>query len=175
MLDPFPECPHLESSLTKKVHANGVLHYVLQCRACGKYMRSVAKDHDLVVTHDGEIPYFDHAIRERHQAERDAWYDAQRVRIAEQRAVQDAAFWDGYNAYLDSPAWRERRARRLNLDEGRCQARLDVCTEFATQVHHLTYRHLGNEPLFDLISVCESCHEEITRMDRRNHAEREVA
>lgn len=25
-------------------------------------------------------------------------------------------------------------------------------------VHHFSYRHFGNEPLFDLISVCVTCH-----------------
>lgn len=28
----------------------------------------------------------------------------------------------------------------------------------ATQVHHLTYDHVGNEFLFELVAICETCH-----------------
>jgi hypothetical protein len=41
-----------------------------------------------------------------------------------------------------------------------------VCRGRASQVHHLTYKHLRNEPLFELISVCVPCHDAITAMDR---------
>ena len=29
----------------------------------------------------------------------------------------------------------------------------------ATQVHHLTYKRVGREMLFDLVAVCADCHE----------------
>jgi 5-methylcytosine-specific restriction endonuclease McrA len=71
-----------------------------------------------------------------------------------------------HNRYLASTAWGERRVAVLQRDKYQCQARLDRCDRKATQVHHLSYRHWRNEPLFDLISVCWQCHEEITRMER---------
>ena len=45
-------------------------------------------------------------------------------------------------------------------------AMLAGCKRTASDVHHLTYAHWRNEPLFDLISVCRPCHEQITQMDR---------
>jgi len=71
-----------------------------------------------------------------------------------------------HDRYLASDAWSERRAAVLQRDKYQCQARLDRCTQKAVQAHHLTYRHWRNEPLFDLISVCWVCHQEITRMER---------
>jgi 5-methylcytosine-specific restriction endonuclease McrA len=71
-----------------------------------------------------------------------------------------------HDRYLASSAWEVRRAAVLLRDKYRCQARLDNCRDKATQVHHVSYRHWRNEPLFDLISVCWTCHQEITRMDR---------
>ena len=71
-----------------------------------------------------------------------------------------------HEQYLGSNAWNERRAAVLQRDKYQCQAGLDHCAHKAMQVHHLTYRHWRNEPLFDLISVCIPCHEEITRMER---------
>jgi len=80
---------------------------------------------------------------------------------------QPSAEWLAAHArYLESTAWDERRSAVLQRDKFQCQARLDRCTSKATQVHHLSYRHWRNEPLFDLISVCERCHQEITRMER---------
>jgi hypothetical protein len=37
----------------------------------------------------------------------------------------------------------------LARDERRCQARLDGCSILCTQVHHLSYKHQFNEPLFE--------------------------
>lgn len=71
-----------------------------------------------------------------------------------------------HTRYLASTAWGERRASALQRDKYECQARLNRCSRKATEVHHLTYRHWRNEPLFDLTSVCHECHEEITRMER---------
>lgn len=60
-----------------------------------------------------------------------------------------------YIEYLKSDAWNERRLARLQKAKYRCERcgerdRLDV--------HHKTYKHLGNEPLSDLIALCQSCH-----------------
>lgn len=65
--------------------------------------------------------------------------------------------------YLRSPEWRAKRDAVLRRDGYMCQACLQ---NQAVQVHHKTYRHWGNEPLFDLVAVCEICHDEITKMDR---------
>ena len=73
--------------------------------------------------------------------------------------------WNKYNEYLRSESWRRRSRMCLERDGYKCQA-YEGCLGRATQSHHLTYRHLYNEPLFDLISVCQSCHEKITEMER---------
>jgi 5-methylcytosine-specific restriction endonuclease McrA len=80
--------------------------------------------------------------------------------------IDHSEFLEQHSAYLASPQWHERRDAVLARDRGRCQARLEVCTSGAQQVHHLSYRHWRNEPLFELIAVCSACHDEITRMDR---------
>lgn len=60
-----------------------------------------------------------------------------------------------YTEYLKSEDWNERRQARLQKANYRCERcgernRLDV--------HHKTYANLGNEPLSDLIALCQSCH-----------------
>jgi 5-methylcytosine-specific restriction endonuclease McrA len=81
-------------------------------------------------------------------------------------AEPDPEWLAQHERYLASSAWQLRRAAVLLRDKYLCQAGLDQCASKATQVHHLTYRHWRNEPLFDLMSVCGRCHDEITRMER---------
>jgi 5-methylcytosine-specific restriction endonuclease McrA len=74
--------------------------------------------------------------------------------LEEQR---NSVWRDNYNDYMQSPEWKEKRKVVLKRDQYLCQGCLQ---EKATQVHHLSYDHLGKEPLFELISICDSCHEQ---------------
>ncbi len=64
---------------------------------------------------------------------------------------------EGYECYLKSNWWKERR--RLALL--RCNRRCSTCggTKFL-QVHHLNYLHLGDEQDEDLEVLCRDCHRE---------------
>lgn len=63
-----------------------------------------------------------------------------------------------YAEYLTSTAWMERR--RLVMQ--RCRGYCEGCgSAQATEVHHLTYRHVGNELLFELVGLCAGCHSRI--------------
>ena len=68
-----------------------------------------------------------------------------------------------HNDYLRSPEWAERRMNVLRRDGYMCQACL---RNPAREVHHLSYLHWGHEPLFELTSVCQQCHDDLTEMDR---------
>ena len=71
-----------------------------------------------------------------------------------------------YASYIGSPAWRIKRAARLQRDGGKCV----VCGARAVNVHHITYENLGDENVRrDLVSVCRACH---TRLDAIERAER---
>jgi len=74
----------------------------------------------------------------------------------------------GYTKYLSSDKWKRKRELVFQRDNKVCQSCL---SNAANQVHHLTYKHIFNEPLFDLISVCNICHENITNMDRKKEFE----
>jgi hypothetical protein len=63
-----------------------------------------------------------------------------------------------YAAYLRSPGWQRKRMAVLKRDNGICQACL---VRTATEIHHLSYEHLGAEFAFELVSVCAVCHERL--------------
>lgn len=63
-----------------------------------------------------------------------------------------------YDAYIRSERWAEKRAMILK----RCGHKCEGCgMNPATQVHHLTYEHLGDELLFELVGLCRDCHERV--------------
>ena len=64
-----------------------------------------------------------------------------------------------YLEYMQSNAWDDLRKFRLFYDSYTCQ---DCgATGKPLDVHHLTYKNVTNENMFELISVCHSCHERI--------------
>jgi 5-methylcytosine-specific restriction endonuclease McrA len=61
-----------------------------------------------------------------------------------------------YDSYLQSEKWDKTRRRVKAFWNNRCA----ICgTGHNVEVHHRSYRHLGNEPLSDLIALCGECHE----------------
>jgi len=60
-----------------------------------------------------------------------------------------------YKAYLYSEKWKKKRKKILKRDNFTCQ---DCGSKNHLQVHHLTYKNIGNERLNELITVCAHCH-----------------
>ena len=58
--------------------------------------------------------------------------------------------------YLNSEAWRRKRALVLKRDNWKCV----YCGAKATRVHHKQYaKNIGREPIEWLEAVCDRCHE----------------
>lgn len=60
-----------------------------------------------------------------------------------------------YAEYLKSTEWAARRDKVMARSGGVCEG----CREqAATEVHHLTYEHVTQEFLFELVAICGDCH-----------------
>lgn len=73
-----------------------------------------------------------------------------------------------YQDYISSNAWKNNPARLTELEASgyRCRT-CNVSAEGARlEVHHRTYRNLGNERPEDLTTLCSDCHEGVTSMLR---------
>jgi 5-methylcytosine-specific restriction endonuclease McrA len=101
---------------------------------------------------------------DKHHQDRGEEYAA-RIKEIDILRTQQAkdVFFEKYNKYLKTTEWQERRNEVLIRDNYLCQACLKAR---ATQVHHLSYDHWGQEPLFELVAICNECHEKITKIDR---------
>jgi len=60
-----------------------------------------------------------------------------------------------YNSYIQSPAWRAKRAEKIILQGGSCE---HCGTTGNLHVHHLSYVRLGREKMEDLQVLCKRCH-----------------
>lgn len=151
-------CSHEHAELRRFLHSNNTVHLCRQCATCGEKLEYVKKTSIPPEDFDA-TPVFNEYKRDQKREE------TQHACVHHDDA-RSSSWWDRYNDYLKSPEWQDRRMARLIYDRRKCQACLSGCTWDATQVHHITYKHLGNEPVFDLVSVCETCHSAITAMDR---------
>ena len=143
-----PFCKSHRMQLGVKFDANLKRKNIVVCPNCFMQEKHPAPYEELT------SQYFCAGLNNHLEAElREMSVKAYRV-LEEQR---NTVWRDNYNDYMQSPEWREKRKKVLQRDQYLCQGCL---RERATQVHHLTYDHLGNEPLFELTSICDSCHEQ---------------
>lgn len=145
------KCEHREIEIRRKDFKNGAVNFQEQCLRCGWSSPYLKKSSISAETMAAAVPV-DKALE---RSWRDKKFQRSRELGEEGKAKDQEEFWSWYNAYLQSDKWRDKRRRVLTRDKNTCQGCLSAP---ATQVHHLSYRNVGKELLFELTSVCESCH-----------------
>lgn len=160
-------CDHAACATVARKIADGRMQAWLQCTRCGAGIRSVKTSSPL----DSLSPWSESLRAEWSERGRQEMRrrDEERARA---REAEGAEWWAAYDAYRQTARWRLLRGRVIERAKGRCEAFMEGCTTVATQAHHLTYDHWGDEPIFDLVAVCASCHDRITARDRANRAQR---
>ena len=78
-----------------------------------------------------------------------------------------------YKIYLQSLEWREKRKIVIERDGGRCR----LCgSKEDLHVHHRSYEFLGKkEEIYDLTTLCKTCHETFTFVIQKPHLEQKQA
>jgi hypothetical protein len=158
-------CDHAETALrrrTLQVGGQSVHHAWRQCLRCGKNL-GAQKMHPLGSVRVADLEPFDEQLPA-------LWQQRWRARLEELRRQQQAQeaeeWWSHYEAYLQTAAWQDRRRRVLERDGYVCQGCQGGSGLRATQAHHLTYEHVGEEFLWELVAVCMDCH---ARLHPRAH------
>lgn len=155
-----PECEH-RHELRRLLAADGTTRFVQQCVDCGQQSNQIAKA-KLTTQEMASAPVVE--SYETGEARRSAtWAACQSIRMQMLQEVGTRiteANRREYAEYLQLPHWRKIRAKRMAIANGICEG----CGERpATQVHHLTYEHRGNEMLWELRAVCDECHEYLSQ------------
>ena len=69
------------------------------------------------------------------------------------------SWWDEYSTYLKSDKWKRKKEKYFALYGKRCA----ICRSgMKVQIHHMSYQHMGNEPLSDLVALCAVHHKKLT-------------
>ncbi len=151
-VEKYRTCRHDQVELRYNTASNGAIMYSHQCLFCGETAGQFISHHK--IKNKNNIPPYDKALKEKTG-----------ILVEQKSALKEQEFqegtnrwWNFYNEYMKSIDWLNRRDKVIERDDYRCQGCLDAR---ATQVHHLTYKHLGNEFLFELISLCKNCHTRI--------------
>ena len=145
-------CIHTKAELRERSVKGGATQIVAQCLRCGEAAGPPIKR----TAAPKLLPPWDEKLRKGF----DDWRRAELARITQKhvRIQRDGRedFWDKYAEYLQSEAWATKRSKIMTRARGVCEG----CGERqATQVHHLTYARVFNEMLFDLVAVCDDCHD----------------
>lgn len=150
-------CKDKSISYVKHTLSNKAIQVRMQCDNCGRIQGNALSrsKFDLDKLPFSEAEKEKEIIDKRHKAFKEL--------EEELKAKKEGAISLEYEKYLESKTWKKKRALVLERDNYTCQSCL---SSHAHQVHHLTYEHIYNEPLFDLVSVCMDCHRIITQMDR---------
>jgi 5-methylcytosine-specific restriction endonuclease McrA len=142
-------CDHEGKRLTFRPDASGNPRYQYQCPTCGDGIGSFLARHRAAgIATLGSLPLFDEALQDRFAA-------ARRQEARDRKAQERAEHTEWYHEYLKSDQWREKaklvHARAGGICEGCRKAK-------STQVHHMDYRDVGAEFLWQLVAICEPCH-----------------
>jgi 5-methylcytosine-specific restriction endonuclease McrA len=146
-------CEHRQISPPRlRRYKSGNSQFWRQCLDCGtNYGTCVAKARAAEEC-AGTPEAFDEALFEKGVA----GGALQRLAAAQAEADEKRRAWfDWYDAYLQTAKWADTRRRVLDRSGGICEG----CRRAAAEhVHHLTYAHVGRELLFELVALCRDCH-----------------
>jgi hypothetical protein len=145
--------------------SNGTKQIVLQCTTCGETVSSAIARAKFTPEQIASFPPLDKVFQEKMRQEK----IAAQVKAAQERslvyALDRIRHTQKYHDYLLTPKWQAKRIAVLKRDGFICRGCL---TAEATQAHHLTYDHVFDELLFELIAVCVPCHERAHQVRDRN-------
>lgn len=149
-------CAHPQAGPRLRIIANGATAVYKQCPDCGHVASQAIPKSSFTPEQLQAMPRFSEEAKEAYHAtqgqiSREQYEERERQKKEElvRRRIE-------YEAYLRSPEWRAIRQTVMERDGGIYQGCHDAK---ATDVHHLTYRHIFKELAFELIAVCRPCHD----------------
>lgn len=144
-------CRHPNVRVVTRVTADERIQIRKQCLICGELRGGAVKRANV----PADVPPEDKDLRARYQqARREEWESIEQKHIRKQKA-HEADWWENYDRYLASPQWALVREKVLKRANRICEGCLE---RPASEVHHLTYAHVENELIFELVALCKPCH-----------------
>ena len=152
-------CTHEATALSKRTVKNGSIQYVHQCLRCGDARTNpISHDKALAQNSGVEPPSFAEELSKNYHAEREEGANKIIGRYATKEEFQRAEFREWYDKYLESEEGANIRAKVLRRANYLCEGCLE-CE--AVLAHHTSYEHVGQEFMFELLALCQPCHDRV--------------
>jgi len=145
------DCPCDKFHITERTIRGGRVQFIKQCLTCGRVVGSAIPKNVAVFSCGGDPKPFDKELSERYNKLTHGQYKKQRENKKED-------FLRIYDEYLKSDQWRKKRIKVILRANNTCEGCL---IESCDVVHHKTYKHVGDEFLFELIGLCNGCHKRL--------------
>jgi len=150
------KCAHADTRLCKVEIRGGGTQLREQCQTCGSLVGS-AKKQDEATARLG--PKND-ALEKVYRHAREKGRIDILLRHWHLQNERESEWWKAYRIYLNSPEWRHKAQLVKDRSGGRCEG---CGAKSATQVHHRSYANRFDEFLFELVAVCDLCHDKLHR------------
>lgn len=159
-------CKEPDHQIAKLITSSGTIQVKKQCNSCGEVVGSAIGGYSKEAKE--WLPEVDKHRKENYTTIKwdliQAFHNKRRQLQQLQQDERQTQWWIRYKIYLASNTWKEKRTKALFRDKYLCQACLN---NPATEVHHKSYEFVdfkGSEPLFDLVSMCNKCHEALHKI-----------
>lgn len=149
-------CTHESKSIYRATIKHGLMRVGEYCDRCGASFGPAKpqKDKEWVES----LPWLPEGLNGNYEREKRAELRQMELELARKQQAERGKFTESYIAYLNSPEWKSKRQLVIK----RCNNVCEGCGQAEVQeVHHLTYAHLTNEFLFELVGLYKPCHERI--------------
>jgi hypothetical protein len=146
------ECEHVHLEFRQYKFSDDTIRYLYECQDCG------SKRHPMLGLRRAMLEWGKTKEECQNAIDVDLTVNTEEIdrKRDQTRDVNKEARKYWYQCYLLSEQWKTRRSAVMARDNHMCQ----YCGGEATEVHHLTYENIGNEPLEELIAICRMCHED---------------
>lgn len=156
-------CEHPKTEIRWRRDGHGT--WVRQCQTCGAQSgNALSGKAPEVLAIEGK-PLFDETIAEVYAQNVKRYRELQHEEEQRRNEEKQRQWWAWYSSYLRSSQWKARREAVLERAKGLCEG---CRRREALHVHHLTYEHVGDELLFELVALCKSCHRKL-HPDKADH------
>lgn len=131
-----------------------------QCISCGKKGEVGSLKHSTVPffkdrIKSGEINKYDLELLNTKSPTFEKYNAYRTLKQKVDKNIENAKRKEFYSQYMKSDKWKAIRLKVLKRDNYLCQACLEAP---AQDVHHITYENIGDELMYELLSVCRDCH-----------------
>lgn len=154
------ECKHTDTQIMRVPVAGGAIQVRAVCTNCGERVGQAQSQRN--ASWVAALPLFTDDTSEGYRTRRHRERHSYLLNLARIQYAERGKFTAFYRGYMKSPEWHAKRDLILKRCGGVCEG---CGVAPATEAHHVTYRHFGNEFLFELLGLCHGCHDRIHAED----------